>query len=138
MDRVYGYVNGEAVFSAEDFKYKARGFGAIQTDEELIKFAEKVTGGWSKAGWRRTFITFYLGSYALDEPQRSLTKAEYERLKFLQKQAQEAYKKTEEEKEWRKVDTVYWADNSVEEIWENKYGERKTIMTEYPHGDACY
>ena len=138
MDRVYGYVNGEAVFSAEEFKYKARGFGAIKNDEDLIKFAEKVTHGWSNAGWRRTFINFYLSDYALNEPFRSLTKAEFERLKELQKQAQEAYKKAEVEKEWRKVDTIYWADNSVEEIWENKYGERKTIMVEYPHGDACY
>lgn len=37
----YGYVNGQAVYSAEEFRYKARGFGAITNDEELLAYAQK-------------------------------------------------------------------------------------------------
>ena len=46
-------------------------------------------------------------------------------------------KELEDAKEWRYVETIYWADNSEEEIWENKYGERKSVMTVYSHGDVC-
>ncbi len=42
---VYGWVNGEAVYTAEDFRYKARGFGAITNDDDLMAYAEKVTYG---------------------------------------------------------------------------------------------
>lgn len=135
---IYGYVNGEAVYSAEEFRYKKRGFGAIENDDDLLAYAQKVTGGWYHAGWKRTFTTFYLSDYALSEPYASLTRAEFERLKQLQKAAQAEEKRAEEEKEWRYVTTTYWADNSIEEIWENKYGERKTVMIQAPHGDACY
>lgn len=138
MDRVYGYVNGEAVYSAEDFIYKARGFGAIDNDQQLMAYAYKVTGGWSHAGHRRTFITFYLSDYCMSEPCRSLTKKEFDRLKELQKIAIDAHEKVEEDKEWRCVQTIYYADNSEEEVWENKYGERKTVMTVGPGLDACY
>ena len=138
MTRVYGYVNGEAVYSAEEFKYKARGFGAIETDEELLAYAEKVTHGWYYAGHKRTFTTFYLSDYCLSEPCNRLTKVEFERLKELQKIAIAEHEMVEKEKAWKKVQTVHYADNSTEEIWENKYGERKTIMTVGPGGDACH
>lgn len=87
MSDVYGYVNGHAVKSRDEFIYESRGFKEITSDAELIKFAEKVTGNWYNAGHSRTFISYYLGDYALDEPQASLTKKEYERLKELQKVA---------------------------------------------------
>lgn len=89
--QVYGSVNGKPVYSAEEFVYASRGFGEIKTDKELIEFAEKVTGHWSHAGHRRKFIGYYLGDYALDEPKRSLTKKEYERLKELQQIAKDEY-----------------------------------------------
>ena len=138
MERVYGYVNGQAVYSAEEFIYKGRGFGAIESDEELMAYAEKVTHGWYYAGHKRTFTTFYLSDYALSEPKCRLTKKEFERLKELQKIAIAEYEKAEAEKEWQLVQTVHYADNSLEEEWVNKYGERKTIMTVGPGGDACY
>ncbi|MCD8397502.1 MAG: hypothetical protein LUD12_10060 [Lachnospiraceae bacterium] len=132
---VYGYVNGEATYSREEFIYKSRGFGPIQTDEELLAFAYKASRAWYNAGWHRTFTTYYLGNYALSEPYASLTNLEYERLKQLQKEAQEKEEKEELEKEWRLVETCCYADNSVEEIYENKYGEHKNVMAVYPHGD---
>lgn len=134
---VYGYVNGKAVYSRDEFIFEKRHFGAIESDEELIAYAEKVTYGWSHAGWKRSFIDYYLGDYALGEPCASLTKAEYARLKELQAEARAARKAAEEAREWKLVDKVYWADNSVEEIYEDKNGERKTVMVVPPHGDAC-
>ena len=58
-------------------------------------------------------------------------------MKELQKIAQEEYKKKEAEKEWKLIGTYGYADNSVEEVWESKDGERKTVMTVWPHGDIC-
>ena len=40
-------------------------------------------------------------------------------------------------REWKLHQTIYWADNSVEEIWIDKNGATKSIMTVGPHGDAC-
>ena len=88
MGDAYGYVNGEPVYSNEEFKYKKRGFEEITNDEELIKYAEKVTSGWSNAGHKHKFIDFYLSDYAMSEPYASLTYKEFNRLKELQKIAQ--------------------------------------------------
>ena len=85
MSSVYGYVNSHAVESRDEFVYESRGFKEITSDDELIKFAEKVTGHWYNAGHRHTFISYYLSDYALDEPKKSLTDKEYKRLIELQK-----------------------------------------------------
>ena len=134
---VYGYVNGEPVYSRDDFDFKARGRGPIEDDEELIAFAEKVTGGWYNAGWRRSFTGYYLGDYALDEPKRSLTAQEYARLRELQKQAQAALKAADEAREWKLKGRYGYADNSVEEVYVDKDGVEKRVMVVAPHGDAC-
>lgn len=88
MYNVYGYVNGQAVQSRDEYVFKCRGFEAIESDDQLMKFAEKVTGHWSDAGHRNKFIDFYLSDYALSEPYKSLTLKEFKRLKELQAQAQ--------------------------------------------------
>ena len=134
---VYGYVNGNPVYSRDEFIFTQRGFGVIETDEELMKFAEKVTYGWSSAGWKRKFTGYYLGNYYLDEPMRSLTTKEYERLKELQKETRRKEKEEYDAQEWKHVETIYWADNSVEEVWINKFGEKENRMVVGPHGDAC-
>ena len=138
----YGTVDGQDVYSRDEFIFKARGFGAIEKtprgDRFLLKYAKEVTSDWYDAGWHRTFETFYLGSYCLNEPMCSLTTSEYERLKELQKEAIHKKELEEAAKEWKYDHTVYYADNSEEEIWINKYGEKKTVMTVAPHGDACY
>lgn len=61
----------------------------------------------------------------------------YTRPKELQQQARKKAQEAEDARQWRYVETVYWADNSVEEIWEDKDGNRKTVQTVGPHGDAC-
>lgn len=136
--KVYGWVNGTPVYSRDEFVFKRRGFGAIESDEELIEFARKVTGNWYNAGWNKTFTTYYLGDYCLNEPMCSLTTKEYERLKELQRQEQAKEKAADDAREWKKVDTIYWADNSVEEIWRDKNGVKKSVQIVAPHGDACY
>ena len=134
---VFGYVNGKPVYSRNEYVYAARHFGAIDNDAELLAYAEKVSLGWYDAGWHRSFTGFYLSDYALAEPYASLTHTEFARLKELQAQARAEAKAAEAAREWRYVETIYWADNSVEEIWEDKDGNRKNIMVEGPHGDAC-
>ena len=86
---VYGYVNGKAVYSRDEFIFTNRGFEEITSDAELLKYAEKVTYGWQDAGHKQTFAGFYLSDYALSEPYRSLTHKEFARLKELQKKARE-------------------------------------------------
>lgn len=135
--RAYGYVNGTAVYSRDEYIFTKRGFGAITRDDVLLEYAKKVTSNWYYAGWNRTFETFYLGDYALDEPKRSLTDAEYARLKEMQKGRRAEQERIEAEKEWKKTGEYYFADNSVEEEWTNKHGETKRIMTVGPHGDVC-
>ena len=134
---VYGYVNGTPTYSRDEFIFKCRGFGPLETDEEILKFAEKASHNWYSAGWHHSFEDYYLGDYCLDEPMRSLTTKEYDRLKEMQKDLRAKRKVEEDAKEWRYDHTVYWADNSEEEIWVNKFGETKTIMTVGPHGDLC-
>lgn len=135
---VYGYVNGKPTYSRDEFVFAKRGFGAIESDAELLAYAEKVTHGWYHAGHKRTFIDYHLGDYALDEPRASLTNAEYARLKELQAKARADRDAAEKAKEWKKIGTYGYADNSVEEVWEDKDGNRKTVMVVGPHGDACY
>ena len=137
MDNAWGYVNGEAVYSRDEWIYKIRHFGAIESDEELLEYARKVSGNWSNAGWHRTFETYYLSDYAGAEPYRSLTKVEFERLKKLQQIARKKAEEADKAREWRYVETIYWADNSVEEIWEDKDGIRKTVTVVHAHGDVC-
>ena len=84
---VYGYVNGEPVYSRDEFIYKSRRRGPIEDDGELLAFAYKVTNGWSFVGRPHTFTHFYLGDYALSEPKASLTYKEYARLRQLQAEA---------------------------------------------------
>lgn len=136
--RIYGTVNSEPVYSRDEFVFKVRGFGEITNDEELLAFAEKVTHGWYYAGWHQDFRTYYLGDYAESEPLRSMTYTEYARLRKLQEKVQKEYDEAEAAREWKHVNTVYYADNSVEEIWRDKNGVEKEVMIVPPHGDACF
>lgn len=136
--RVYGYYNGKPCYSEEEFVHAKRHRGAFDSDAELIAFAEEASHGWYDAGWKHSFIGFYLSDYALSEPRASLTRKEFERLKELQAEAIAAHKAAEKARNWQKVKTLYWADNSVEEVWRDKDGNEKTVMVTGPHGDACY
>ena len=130
-EKLYGYFGKKPVYGSRDnWIYTVRGFGPIESDKELMEYAEKVTWGWADAGWKRRFEDFYLSDYALAHPYS-------DRLKQLQKEARAAEKAADDAREWRLDRTVYYADNSVEEIWIDKNGEEKTVMTVGPHGDAC-
>lgn len=132
---IYGYVNGKPVGTRDEFVYAARHRGPIKTDDELLAFAEKVTSNWLDAGWHRTFETYYLSTYALDEPYASLTKSEFERLCEMQKKAIARVKAEDEARCWKKVATYRYADNSVEEVWRDKDGIEKRVTVVWPHGD---
>lgn len=134
---VFGYVDGQPTYSRDEFIYKKRRRGPITDDAELVAFAEKVTSGWYNAGWRRTCTTYYLGDYALDEPLNSMTLKEYNRLKELQKKARDEAEAAEAARCWQHVETIRWADNSVEEVYKDKDGNIKRVMTVAPHGDVC-
>lgn len=134
---VYGYVNGRPTYSRDEFIFAKRGFGAIETDEELMAFAEKVTHGWYSAGWNHSFTTFYLGDYAIDEPRASLTIEEFERLRELQRVARAAEEEAEAKAGWTLKETINYADNSVEEVWVDKDGNERRVQTVAPHGDTC-
>lgn len=139
--RRYGTVDGEDVFSRDEYIFKKRGFGEIMEgsrgDRFLFKYAKEVTSDWYSAGHHHTFEGFYLGDYCLDHPMCDLTTREYERLKAIQAEAIAEKNRIEEEKEWKYDHTIYWADNSEEQIWINKYGEKKSVMAVQPHGDVC-
>ena len=135
--KVYGYVNSTPVYSRDEYIFAKRHRGPIEDDAELVAYAEKVTSHWYDAGWHHTFETFYLSDYAMSEPISSLTLKEFARLKELQQQARDAIKAADDARDWRLSDTIYWADNSVEEIWIDKDGNTKKVMTVGPHGDAC-
>ena len=137
MEKVYGTVNGIDVYSRDESIYKMRGFGPIKDDVELLAFAIKVTCNWcdGNSNSNKCFTNFYLSNCCHAEPFRSLTEAEFNRLREIQ-QAHRAYLKALEIlKEWHRVDTIYWADNSVEEVWEDKDGNRKSVVVIGPHGD---
>ena len=53
------------------------------------------------------------------------------------KNYQQRKAEAEAEKEWKLIRTLGFADNSVEEEWQDKDGNIKYIMTVSPHGDAC-
>lgn len=134
---IYGYVNGQPTYSRDEFVYKARHMGSIEDDAELIAYAEKVTWNWFNAGHSHSFTSFCLSDYALSEPRRSLTEKEFDRLKELQRRAQEKEQEAERARQWKHIGTYHYADNSVEEEFQDKDGNLKTVITVTPHGDIC-
>lgn len=134
---VYGYVNGKAVYSRVEFIEEKRGFKDLTSDEELLAFAEEAAHHWQESGWKQSFTSFYLSDYAISEPYASLKISEFNRLKEMQKKTREEAEKAEKARGWSYDHTIYWADNSEEEVWIDKNGNRKTVMTVPPNGDAC-
>lgn len=136
---VYGYVNNKPVYNRTQYILKStHRTEEITDDEALIEYARKCTSNWYSAGHHHSFTSYYLGFYCLDEPMRSMTTNEYERLKVLQKEHREKLKREDEARMWRKINTIHWADNSIEEIWQDKDGIKKSVIVTQPHGDACY
>lgn len=45
----------------------------------------------------------------------------------------------EKRHDWQFVETIHWADNSVEDVYISQLtGERRYTMTKAPSGDACF
>jgi hypothetical protein len=130
---VYGYVNGKAVYSRDEFIFTKRGFETIETDAELLKYAEKVTSNWYNAGHHHTFTTYYLGDYALDEPQASLTTEEYKRLKELQ-----AIAKAEYEAEQAKYNYENYEGRPLTETEVRMFLDRKVELTVKQWGETNF
>ena len=133
----FGYVNGHPAFSRDEFIFLSRSFGPIEDDAYLVKYAEKVTSGWQSGGWTHRFADFYLSDYAMSEPYASLTNDEFRRLEEIQKLVRETEEAAEKDHQWKHMDTLYWADNSIEEVWEDRFGNRKTVQVAGPCGDTC-
>lgn len=129
------YYNGKAYEDINEYYYAVRHRREITTDKELIAYAREVTSNWYYCGWHRTFLTYYFGR--LENGRYEMTKREYERLLELQKMAVKAFEGMQAAREWKLSKTYYYADNSVEEVWEDKFGNTKTHMKVYPHGDVC-
>ena len=137
MKTVFVIVNGIECRSRDEYIYRKRGFGEIYSDRVLVDYSAKVTWGWQDAGWKRGFENFYLSDYCLAQPKQSLTAAEFERLKELQRQAREATKAAEDARQWKLDHTECFMDNSEEQVWIDKDGNTKRVMSVYPHGDGC-
>ena len=129
----YGYVNGRPIYSRDEWIYSSRGFGPLLNDDDLMTFAAKITHNWYTGSWRKGFEKYSLSEFELDEPFASLTQSEFDRLKVLQIAAKEKIRRFRREKDWKLIETVRYEDNSAEEIYENRYGERKTVQIESPH-----
>ena len=125
---VYGYVNGKAFYSRNEYIYACRHFGPIENDKELIEFALKKCG-------KRKLTDMWRGDYALDHPKCDLTNDEYKRLKWLQAVELKRLKEEDKAREWKLTGRFCYADNSVEEEWTDKDGNKKIVMVVYPHGD---
>lgn len=76
---------------------------------------------------------FYLGV-----GKTTLTHEEWIECSQRLKEYREALQVVETAKEWREVDRIYFADNSVEVIEESNAGERRQRMVTAPHGDVCF
>lgn len=108
----------------------------FESFEQMVEYGTKAFG-WYHAGHRRNFINYYLSDYCLDRIYDIFTKDEVNQLREYQNQLREEHKKAEKSREWKLTNTIYWADNSVEEIYTDKDGKEKTIMVVAPHGDSC-
>lgn len=67
-----------------------------------------------------------------------VTPEQYERLAVLHRRYS-SYRQylTEVLPEWRDVETIPYMDNSIEVVQQDKWGNRRTVQTVGPHGDAC-
>lgn len=122
--------------SQEQLLIQRRGFEKFESDEQMLAWLEE-KGAFQQYGHKRRFIDFYISDYCLDRIYDYLTKAEVKHLRELQNRKRAEHKAAEDAREWRKVDTFHYADNSVEKIWIDKNGVRKTVTTVGPGGDVC-
>jgi len=131
--KVYGHIKGRPIYYRDEWIYSSRGFGPLLNDDDLMAFASKLTHNWYTGGWRKGFEKFPLFDFESDEPFASLTESEFNRLKTLQKVAKGQVCLFRAERGWEFMETIHYEDNSVEEVYKNRYGEQKTVQIVSPH-----
>lgn len=108
-------------------------------------------------GQRRNAASFYLGSRTYGKPETrtidphgafyfnqrnwngQVTQEQFEKLFTLQERYRSFVRHLQEVvPQWRNVDRIHWADNSVDIVQEDKDGRRRTVQETGPHGDICY
>lgn len=106
---------------------------------KLIKFIQN-KGAFYDAGHRRPLTRVCTKSpYEFFHGKDLVTRTEYEKIMKLIARYQRFRNYVEEiAPEWRTIDTIYWADNSIEDIQVNKYGERRKVTRVGPWGDVCF
>ena len=128
-----GSLNGTIYHDEDAYNIARRGFGPIESDEELVAYWKKATAG---RGWPHGDIAY--ASFGYHDLQFTyLLKAEIERLKAIKERVRKERDEAEKAREWKYVKTRYWMDNSEEELWVDKDGNEEWRMTVGPHGDLC-
>lgn len=130
--------------NGETFRFKdqnalviwKRGFESFESDEALIAYCE-ANYLFSSFGRPTSFENADLSPHWSDLVSH-LTCPEIKRLKELQSALRKEKAEKEAKKNWKRVDTLYFMDNSIEEIWEDNKGNHKRIMATAPHGDICF
>lgn len=132
------YRNGTITkYDSHDAYIKAkRSFERFPCMEKMVEYLREKTH-FQQAGWRHDFLDFYISDYSQDPIYDYITMEEGRQLREYQKELRAKADAAEAARGWRLVDTIYWADNSVEEIWEDKDGIRKSKTVVGPHGDLC-
>ena len=72
------------------------------------------------------------------QPRLSLTDDEFKRLKEIQKVAREEEKRKEDARQWKKVRTIRFEDGSLNEMYEDKDGNKKTVSIFCPKSKRRY
>lgn len=121
----------------EEYKIMSRDYNPSSI-AKLIRFIQ-IRGAFYYAGHNRPLYQVWTeGSFEFFHGKNCITRTEYEKIMKLLTRYQRFYTYVKETSpQWKKVREIYWADNSIEELQINKYGEERTIMIVAPHGDAC-
>lgn len=109
---------------------------------QLIRHLEK-NGEFYSAGHRREIhrVTVFEKKMEIFDlwDKDVLTKEEHKKVAKLLLRYQRFYHYCKEiSQQWREINRIHWADNSIDSVQVNKHGEKRHVMVTGPHGDACY
>lgn len=108
---------------------------------KLIRHIQE-KGAFYSAGYNRSIhrvTVFEKRMEIFDLRDGILTKDEHRKVAKLILRYQRFYHYCKEvSPHWQEIDRVHYADNSIESIQVNKYGEKRNVLVTAPHGDACY
>jgi hypothetical protein len=106
---------------------------------DLIRHIQE-KGAFYDAGHRRPLRDVWTGQeYYWFHGKNHLTREEFKKMMALLKRYQKFCHYIKEiAPQWKKVDTIFYADNSTEEIQMDILGNTRKVMVVAPHGDACY